>query len=187
MEAERLRARRSSPRWNATRPRSTAPAGTAARGMTPFERGVIERAGFLCQQVHEAERALLGHVQRDERSVRLQRLLADVERIRQVFHVAGAAVQIDHVIGVVLELGLLDRAERDHVDAALLRDRAHVARGLDALDAARSRSCSRTGRCRSRRRAHACRKCRRAPFWNRRSSLWNRFSLVMNHASYCAA
>ena len=24
-------------------------------------------------------------------------------------------------------------------------------------------------------------------FWNRRSSLWNRFSLVMNHASYCAA
>ena len=24
-------------------------------------------------------------------------------------------------------------------------------------------------------------------FWNKRSSLWNRFSLVMNHASYCAA
>ena len=97
---------------------------------------MIKRAGFLCQQVHEAERALLGHIQRNKRSVRLERLLADVERIRQVFHVAGAAVEIDHVVGVVLELCLLDRTERDHVHAALLRDRTHVTRGLDALDAA---------------------------------------------------
>ena len=105
-------------------------------GHDAVERGVIKRAGFLRQQVHEAERALLGHIQRNKRSVRLERLLADVERIRQILHVAGAAVEIDHVVGVVLKLRLLDRTERDHVHAALLRDRAHVTRGLDALDAA---------------------------------------------------
>ena len=105
-------------------------------GHNTAERRVVERAGFLCQQVHEPERTLLGHVQRDELAVRLERLFADVERARQVLHIAGAAVEIDHVVGVFLQLGVLDRTERDHVHAALLRDRAHVVRGLDALDAA---------------------------------------------------
>ena len=96
---------------------------------------MVERAGLLCQQIHEAERALLGHVQGNKLTVRLERLFADVERARQILHIAGAAVEIDHVVGIFLQLGVLNRAERDHVHAALLRDRAHVVRGLDALDA----------------------------------------------------
>ena len=95
---------------------------------------VVERANGLGEKVHEAERALLGHIQRNELAVRLERLFAHVERARQVLHIAGAAVQIDDVVGVLLKLDLLDRAEGDDVDAALLRDRAHVARGLNALD-----------------------------------------------------
>ena len=97
---------------------------------------MVKRAGFLCQQVHKPERALLRHIQRHELAVRLERLFADVERARQILHIAGAAVEIDHVVSVLFQIGVLDRAERDHVHAALLRDRAHVVRGLNALDAA---------------------------------------------------
>ena len=105
-------------------------------GHNAAERRVVERAGLLCQQIHEAERALLGHVQGNKLTVRLERLFADAKCARQILHIAGAAVEIDHVVGIFLQLGVLNRAERDHVHAALLRDRAHVVRGLDALDAA---------------------------------------------------
>ena len=105
-------------------------------GHNAAERRVVERAGLLCQQIHEAERALLGHVQGNKLTVRLERLFADIECARQILHIAGAAVEIDHVVGIFLQLGVLNRAERDHVHAALLCDRAHVVRGLDALDAA---------------------------------------------------
>ena len=105
-------------------------------GHDAVKRRVVKCADSLGEQVHKAKRALFGHVEGDKLSVRLERLFADVKRARQILHIAGAAVEIDHVVGVLLQLGILDRAECDHVDAALLRDCAHIVRGLDALDAA---------------------------------------------------
>ena len=49
-------------------------------------------------------------------------------RVR-VLHIAGAAVEVDHIIGVLLQLDIFDRAEGHHVHTTLLCDGAHVAGG----------------------------------------------------------
>ena len=97
---------------------------------------MVKGTYLFCQQIHEAKCAFLGDVQRNERAVRLEGLLADVKRPGQVLHIAGTAVEVDHIIGVLLQLDILDRAEGHHVHAALLCDSAHVAGGLNAFDTA---------------------------------------------------
>ena len=96
---------------------------------------MIECTCLFRKKIHKTECAFLGNVQRDEFSVRLQRLFANVECKGQIFHVAGASVQIDHIIGILFQFSIFNRAERDYINAALLCDGAHVARRFDALDA----------------------------------------------------
>jgi len=97
---------------------------------------MVKGAYLFCQQIHEPKGALLGDIQRNKGAVRLEGLLADVKRPGQVLHIAGAAVEIDHIIGILLQLRIFNRAEGHHVHAALLCDSAHVAGGLNAFDTA---------------------------------------------------
>ena len=97
---------------------------------------MVKGAYLFCQQIHEPKGALLGNVQRNKSAVWLEGLLADVKRPGQVLHIAGAAVEIDHVIGVLLQLRVFDRTEGHHIHPPFLRDGAHVAGGLDSLNAA---------------------------------------------------
>ena len=97
---------------------------------------MVKGAYLFCQQIHEPKGALLGNVQRNKGAVRFECLLADVKRPGQILHIAGPAVEVDHIIGVLLQLDILDRAEGHHVHAALLCDGTHVTGGLNAFDTA---------------------------------------------------
>ena len=110
--------------------------GIRQLGHNAVEERVVKGAYLFCQQIHEPKGALLGNVQRNKGAVRLEGLLADVKRPGQVLHIAGAAVEIDHIIGILLQLRIFNRAEGHHVHAALLCDGTHVAGGLNAFDTA---------------------------------------------------
>ena len=97
---------------------------------------MVKGAYLFCQQIHEPKGALLGNVQRNKNAVWLEGLLADVKRPGQVLHIARTAVEVDHVISVLLQLRVFDRAESHHIHTPFLRDGAHVAGGLDSLNAA---------------------------------------------------
>ena len=105
-------------------------------GHYPVQIRMVKGAQILSQQIHKAESTLFGHIQRDEAPARFQSLFADSESLVQIIHIAGAAVEVNHIVGIFLQVGILDSAESDDVHTALLGNRAHIAGRLDALDAA---------------------------------------------------
>ena len=105
-------------------------------GHNTVEERMVKGAHLFCQQIHKPKGALLRDVQGDEGAVRLKCLLADIKRPGQVLHIAGTAVEVDHVIGVLFQLRVFDRAEGHHIHPPFLRDGTHVAGGLDSLNAA---------------------------------------------------
>ena len=66
----------------------------------PFKVRMLKCSDVFGKQIHKPERTLLGHIKGDKLPVGLKSLLADIKGVGKVFDIAGAAVEIYHVVGV---------------------------------------------------------------------------------------
>ena len=69
-------------------------------GHDALEVRMLKRSDVFGKQIHKPERALLGYIKGDKLPVGLKSLLADIKGVGKVFDIAGAAVEIYHIVGV---------------------------------------------------------------------------------------